>query len=144
MARMYPNQLSPDTASDAERRLYAAFRDELDNRYTVFHSVAWQSLDPDGRPRDGEADFVIAHPRRGIPVMEAKGGAIRCDPRTGRWTCTAHFKGLERAVIILAEIDRLPDQWGELNQLLYFEETEIPRMFRLRARWLDMARWLDG
>jgi hypothetical protein len=26
MARMYPNQLSPDTISDAERRLYEAFR----------------------------------------------------------------------------------------------------------------------
>ena len=31
MARMYPNQLSSDTRSDAERRLYAAFRGELDN-----------------------------------------------------------------------------------------------------------------
>jgi hypothetical protein len=88
MARMYPNQLSPDTRSEAERRLYAAFRDELDNSYTVFHSVAWQSLDPAGRPRDGEADFVIAHPQRGILVMEAKGGTIHCDPRTGRWTST--------------------------------------------------------
>jgi predicted ATPase len=88
MARMYPNQLSPDTESDAERMLYQAFQDELDNSYTVFHSVAWQSLEPDGRPRDGEADFVIAHPQRGILVLEAKGGGIRCDPRTGRWSST--------------------------------------------------------
>jgi hypothetical protein len=73
MARMYPNQLSPDTISDAERRLYEALRDRLEDGYTVFHSVAWQSLDAEGRPRDGEADFVIAHPRRGILVMEAKG-----------------------------------------------------------------------
>jgi hypothetical protein len=86
MARMYPNQLSPDTESDAERRLYQAFQDELDDRYTVFHSVAWQSLEPDGRPRDGESDFVIAHPQRGILVLEAKGGGIRYSPRTGRWT----------------------------------------------------------
>jgi hypothetical protein len=85
---MYPNQLSPDTESDAERMLYQAFQDELDNSYTVFHSVAWQSLEPDGRPRDGEADFVIAHPQRGILVLEAKGGGIRCDPRTGRWSST--------------------------------------------------------
>jgi hypothetical protein len=88
MARMYPNQLSSDTRSDAERQLYRAFRDELDNSYTVFHSVAWQSLDAEGRPRDGEADFVIAHPRRGILVLEAKGGTIRCNPCTGRWTST--------------------------------------------------------
>ncbi len=88
MARMYPNQISPDTESSAERLLYEAFRDRLDNTYTVFHSVAWQSLDADGRPRDGEADFVIAHPDRGILVLEVKGGAICYDPRTGRWVST--------------------------------------------------------
>lgn len=88
MARMYPNQLAADTESRAERHLYEAFRDELDSSYTVFHSVNWQSLEPDGRPRDGEADFVIAHPKRGILVMEAKAGTIRCNSRTGHWTST--------------------------------------------------------
>jgi len=88
MACMYPNQLSPDTESNAERRLYQAFQGELDNSYTVFHSVAWQSLDGEGRPRDGEADFVIVHPTRGILTLEAKGGSIRCDPGTGYWTST--------------------------------------------------------
>jgi len=39
-----PQPTQPDTRSDAERRLYEAFRDELDNSYTAFHSVAWQSL----------------------------------------------------------------------------------------------------
>ena len=39
MARMYPNQLDPETASHAERLLYEGFRDELDNSYTVFHNV---------------------------------------------------------------------------------------------------------
>jgi hypothetical protein len=85
MARMYPNQLSPDTRSEAERQLYLAFRDNLESDYTVFHGVAWQSLDAEGRPRDGEADFVIAHPQRGILVMEAKGGAIQHHPGGGRW-----------------------------------------------------------
>ena len=88
MARMYPSQISPDTKSDAERLLYEAFHDGLDNDYTVFHSVAWQSLDGEGRPRDGEADFVIVHPKRGILVLEAKGSTIRFDPRTDCWTST--------------------------------------------------------
>jgi len=90
MARMYPNQISPDTESQAERLFYRAFRDDLDNDYAVFHSVAWQALDGEGRPRDGEADFVIAHPQRGILVLEAKGGTICCDPGTGCWTSTDH------------------------------------------------------
>ena len=86
---MYPNQLDPDTKSDAERLLYQAFDEKLDNSYTVFHSVAWQSLDGEGRPRDGEADFVIVHPTRGILVIEAKGGTIRHNPRTGHWISTS-------------------------------------------------------
>ena len=88
MARMYPNKLSSHTESAAERKLYSAFREALDDSYIVFHSVAWQSKDAEGRPRDGEADFVIAHPKRGILVLEAKGGTIRYDPHTGRWTST--------------------------------------------------------
>ena len=89
MARMYPNQLSPATQSTAERLLYEAFRDGLDNDYTVFHSVAWQSVDGEGRPRDGEVDFIIVHPKRGILVLEAKGGTIRYEPSTDRWTSTS-------------------------------------------------------
>jgi hypothetical protein len=88
MARMYPNQLSPDTRSDAERQLYKAFRDKLEDDYIVFHSVAWLSQDRQGRPRDGEADFVIAHPQRGILVMEAKGGIIHHSPDTNKWNST--------------------------------------------------------
>jgi superfamily I DNA/RNA helicase len=109
MARMVPNQLSPDTRSDAERLLYEAFRDRLEDDYIVFHSAAWLSQDRQGRPRDGEADFVIAHPQRGILVMEAK-------------DCTTihSFKGLERAVIILAGIgQRLTQEDHDLNSLLY-------------------------
>jgi len=86
MARMYPDPISPDTKSGAERRLYEAFREALDDDYTVFHSVAWQSQDKRGRARDGETDFVIAHPQRGVLILEAKEGTIRCDPSTGRWT----------------------------------------------------------
>jgi hypothetical protein len=82
---MYPGQLDPDTKSHAERLLYEGFRDKLDDSYTVFQPVHWQSLDREGRPRDGEADFVIAHPDRGILVIEAKGGGIRFDPRNGEW-----------------------------------------------------------
>jgi hypothetical protein len=91
MARMVPNQLSLETVSEAERQLYKAFRDGLENDYTVFHSVAWQSLDAEGRPRDGEADFVIAHPQRGILVMEAKGGTIRHTPSTRQWISTDRY-----------------------------------------------------
>lgn len=87
MAQMYPNRLV-DVPSQAESLLYEVFRDQLDEEYVVFHSVHWQALDGDGRPRDGEADFIIAHPRRGILILEVKGGRIAHDPRSGDWAST--------------------------------------------------------
>ncbi|MFN8472583.1 MAG: NERD domain-containing protein [Anaerolineae bacterium] len=89
MARMYPNPIDPETKSNAERRLYAAFRDSLDDTWTVFHSVAWQGLGRDGRPRDGEADFVIAHPTQGILVLEVKGGRVQWGPECKQWQSVA-------------------------------------------------------
>ena len=94
MAHMYPTPIDPDTRSDAERLLYDALRDKLSDDYTVFHSVAWQSQDRQGRARDGEADFVIAHRKLGVLVLEAKGGAIRCHPRTRKWTSTDPLGGI--------------------------------------------------
>lgn len=85
MARMYPHELDITTESPAEKRLYQAFRDGLDNDYVVFHSVAWQAIDANRRTRDGEADFVIAHPQRGVLVLEAKGGGIVHEAATRKW-----------------------------------------------------------
>lgn len=88
MARMFPPILDPNTESSAERRLYEAFARELDDEWVVFHRVKWLANDDLGRPRDGEADFVVAHPNRGILVIEAKGGQIRFDPTSGRFIST--------------------------------------------------------
>lgn len=85
MARMYPDRLPEGLASDAEYDLYATFEQELDEQYTVFAGVKWLLK---GRQRgavQGEADFVIAHPERGILVVEVKGGSISRDGDTGQW-----------------------------------------------------------
>ncbi|BCX02765.1 MAG: DNA helicase [Candidatus Roseilinea sp.] len=96
MARMIPAPIAVETKSDAERLLYECFRQSLGDDYAVFHSVAWQSVTADGRPRDGEADFVIAHPQNGILVIEVKGGAIAWNPQTGEWTSTGRSGRVSR------------------------------------------------
>jgi hypothetical protein len=77
------------TDSAAERRLYEAFLEQLDDVYVVYHSVDWV-LAGRGGPEEGEADFVVAHPELGLLVLEAKGGGIDYDPSTRRWTQTGH------------------------------------------------------
>jgi hypothetical protein len=118
MAQMYPNTLDINTESEAERRLYQAFKEVLDDQFVVFHSVAWQSLNEEKQPRDGEADFVIAHPKMGLLVMEVKGGGVRYEPQKGQWSSLdrngdAHFiknpfQQAKKSMYVLIDlIDRL-------------------------------------
>jgi len=85
MAQMIPNRLRVETKSQAEKILYQAFRDQLTDDFTVFHHVAWQVPSQCGGARDGETDFVIAHPNLGLLVLEVKGGQIEYDGAAARW-----------------------------------------------------------
>jgi Holliday junction resolvase-like predicted endonuclease len=70
---MYPSTVAGDTESEAERLLSRAFQEQLPNDYVVMNGVKWLNR---RRRYDavGEADFVIVHPRRGLLVLEVKGG----------------------------------------------------------------------
>ena len=85
MARMYPEKVPPGMESDAERRLFEQFRDEFSDDFLVFSQVHWLARRRGGGATDGEADFVIAHPRYGALVIEVKGGGIRRDAQSGGW-----------------------------------------------------------
>jgi len=74
------------TESSAERLLYEAFMEQLDDEYVIFHSVDWALAGRNGRLEQGEADFVVIHPVDGLLVIEAKGGELTYDPQTRRWT----------------------------------------------------------
>lgn len=88
MARMHPRPLPGSVLDDprrcAEVRTYEAL-DTLDDAFHVFYSVTWQSRSR-GRARDGEADFLVAHPDLGLLVLEVKGGRIARGPKG--WTST--------------------------------------------------------
>ena len=92
MPRLYPEELPESVLSNprrnAERKTYKALNN-LQDRFRVFYSVAWQARQYDtDAPQDGEADFVIAHPDLGVLVLEVKGGAIEFDAKSGGWTST--------------------------------------------------------
>ena len=54
----------------------------LDDTWLVFHNIKWRALRR-GRQGDGETDFALFHPTRGILVIEAKGGDVTV--RDGRY-----------------------------------------------------------
>ena len=98
MAKMIPAQLAEGGAgiSAAERVLFKEFARQLGPDWTVLHSVHWLAR-AGGRSRDGEADFLLVHPRHGVLVLEAKGGTIARDGVTQAWTST-DFGGVVHAI----------------------------------------------
>lgn len=87
VARMIPEELR-EAESTAERRLFEHLRDDTADQLLALHSVSWLVPTEKGRPRQGEADFVLAHPAQGILVVEVKGGTIRYDADKREWWST--------------------------------------------------------
>ena len=85
MARMYPDVPSGDLEHSSEVPVYVALRDQLGDDYAVLHSYPWLRPWRGDALLEGEADFVVVHPQRGILALEVKGGeTIRHDGR--RWS----------------------------------------------------------
>ncbi len=86
MARFIPETAVEDINYDSERVVFEALQ-LLPAGYVVLHSFPW--LRPNrnltSEPlREGEADFIILHPERGLLVLEVKGGSPSLKGRT--WT----------------------------------------------------------
>ena len=88
MARMYPEYDDIDSHDfpSGEVKLYKALK-EIDDSYHIFHTVTWITKNANGA-KDGEADFLICHPEKGILVVEVKGGRISANYRQGLWLST--------------------------------------------------------
>lgn len=100
---MYPQHLPAEICRDKKRssevKVYDNLKKLLPDDYVVFYSVAWLTRGSGSiRPEDyaawldkpytgaypiGEADFVILHPRKGLLVLEVKGG--RLEMESGNW-----------------------------------------------------------
>lgn len=74
MARMLPNIDPSQIQHTSEEPVYLALRDQLDDEYVVLHSYPWLRPWRGEALLEGEADFVVLHPTRGILVLEVKGG----------------------------------------------------------------------
>ncbi len=67
------------TSSAAEVAVYDALVRHLPDGWRAWHSLRVRTQ----RGREGEGDFVIAAPDRGLVVLEVKGGSMRLE--NGRW-----------------------------------------------------------
>lgn len=81
-SKVYPEYI-PENCSRAELKVRNAI--ENSEGLVAVHQVNWQTI-RNGKPSDGEADFVILVPELGIITLEVKGGGI--DVEKGRWYST--------------------------------------------------------
>lgn len=77
----------------SERAVARALLQTLDQDWVVFHSYSWLRSHVGFKKqhlREGEADFVLLHPKWGLLVLEVKGGAISYDAQEGAWGQNHH------------------------------------------------------
>ncbi len=83
MARLFP-AIDPEAIENAgERKVARALVDQLGGEVEVFHSFSWVRPNARGTLQEGECDFVLVDPRRGILYVEVKGGSLTFDG--ARW-----------------------------------------------------------
>lgn len=90
--KMRPQNLPDTILSDPKRSAEVAVFRALEQSTelasaAIYYSCRWHA-DVGGIRRDGEADFLVAHPKWGILSLEVKGGRIGYDAQTDSWTST--------------------------------------------------------
>ncbi|MBD1916248.1 MULTISPECIES: ATP-binding domain-containing protein [Cyanophyceae] len=94
MAVMVPEAPADFNNSQGELDVFNALRG-LDDRCYVFHSLRWLGNPKYGRKKpQGEADFAIFDPQRGLLIIEVKSGLIRFE--AGSWYQTNRATGVEK------------------------------------------------
>lgn len=81
MAKLFPVMNPNDIENPGERRVAKALVDQLPNRVEVFHSFNWLRRNGRGTLLEGECDFVLLDPNRGVLFVEVKGGSLIFDGR---------------------------------------------------------------
>lgn len=124
-----PNGVRRDPKRSAEVRFYDALRVQLGQGWSVFYSVAWLGPVVAGiPPRDGEADFVLAHPQKGILVIELKGGRIHFDGDQQQWFSTDRH-----------DVDHTIDPFGQARTSKHMLLNKLKELPALRGHWLTLG-----
>lgn len=118
MARFYPNVQSASTPQ-SEKRVFEALK-KLSDDWVVVHGLRFVAPAHGKRPpRNGEADFVLIHPRYGLIVLEAKGG--RYEVERGDWYT---YPGGQRVPMDKSPFDQATQNRYDLAEHLY-QQTGI-------------------
>jgi hypothetical protein len=132
MAVMWPRRLPREVLEhprrQAEVRVFKKLEADLGDNFTVFYSRPWFGLKPTGGEKDGECDFIVAHPTLGLLTLEVKGGEISYDAEDDLWT--SRSQGITHK--IKNPIVQAVSAKHRLVQLLSESRAWRPRFIRAR------------
>ena len=146
MVKVYPealpNRVRNEPKRSAEICLYDELRQQLPDNWIVFYSVAWLGRTwENGNPQDGEADFIVAHPKHGVLLIEVKGGRISYSGARRQWISTDRegndhdidpFNQVMRSKhALLHKLKSLPRwsrEWITLGHAVAFPQSDVSRI----------------
>ncbi|WP_417385357.1 NERD domain-containing protein [Gimesia sp.] len=124
-----PQQVRRNPKLSSEVLIYDLLKEHLGFGWTVFYDVAWLGLTrPDQGPRDGQIDFIVAHPKKGVLLIEVKGGRIRFDGPLQQWISKDRH-GEDHDIHPFAQVRR--SKHGMLEKL-----RSLPS---LRGKWIQLS-----
>lgn len=131
--KIFPETLSQRVRQDpklaGEVRIYDILKNQLGFGWTVFYDVAWLGLThPDQGPRDGQVDFIVAHPAKGVLLIEVKGGRIRFDGPSRQWISTDRH-----------DQDHEIDPFAQVRASKYGLLNKLRSLPALRGKWIHLC-----
>lgn len=81
MAKLFPALDYSTIENPGERFVASALVEQLPSQIEVFHSFNWLTRNRQGTLMEGECDFVLLDPERGLLFVEVKGGSLVFDGR---------------------------------------------------------------
>ena len=126
--RQLPDSIRSDRRRRAEVKVYDGLASKLPDEFHVFYSSPWLSIDRLGNEKDGECDFVVAHPRLGVLAIEVKGGGIAFNPEKGQWTSTDG----------LGVVHNIKDPVGQARSAKYEILNKLKNSGRWTPKWVTL------
>ena len=130
MSTFYPSITSSFHASEGEKLVYKALQ-KLNSDYSVIHSYRWLGEESQRRS-EGEADFLIIHPAKGILSVEVKAGGVAF--RNGNWVQINRNTGTEKVM----------DPFGQAADSQYRVRLLLRNNFRGTMPLIGRAVWFTS
>ncbi len=141
MAIMIPSEMRKEdfNESPAEYQIYQQLKN-LPDEFVVFHSVRWKAVNYSGYIKNGEADFTVFHPKRGLLVIEAKSGAIEL--KNGIWYQTNRRTLETKRMDPMKQAERSSYQFADIIESA-MEKTSSFSAFE-RKYWVQPVTWFTS